>query len=280
MGISVVAIRRPEVDESSEDVTKPQVPEGTVASIGIAHEEGLVGEEGKPMPFLDHLEELRWHILKALAAIIVGAIFCGIFVDQILFLLTRPVRVMEFPPVLQTLKPMGMFVVKLEIALVGGGILALPILIYQLWLFIAPGLFSRERHFATFVIGSSTVCFGFGAFLAYWVVIPMAMTFFVGMTADTGVAAQFDIGLYISFVIRLLLAFGLVFELPVLTFFLAKIGLATSERLRKGRRYAIIVGFILAAILTPPDPISQLLMALPLVVLYEVSIWVARLVNE
>jgi len=232
------------------------------------------------MPFLDHLEELRWHILKGLAAIIVGAIFCGVFVDDILRVLIRPIRVMEFPPVLQTLKPMGMFMVKLEIALVGGGILALPILIYQLWLFIAPGLFARERHFATFVIGSSTLCFGFGALLAYWLVIPMAMVFFVGMTTDTGVTAQFDIGLYISFVIRLLLAFGLVFELPVLTFFLAKLGIATADRLRKGRRYAILIGFVLAAILTPPDPISQVLMALPLVVLYELSIGVAYLVNK
>ena len=278
MVISVVAIRRPEEDEASEGLVA-RVPEGTVASIGIAHEEGLV-DEGMPMPFLDHLEELRWHILKGLAAIIVGAIFCGIFVDDILRLLTRPVRIMEFPPVLQTLKPMGLFMVKLEIAVVGGAILALPILIYQLWLFIAPGLFARERNFATFVIGSSTLCFVLGALVAYLFVIPLAMVFFVGMTADTGVTAQFDIGLYIGFVIRLLLAFGVVFELPVLTFFLAKIGIATSARLRKGRRYAILIGFVLAAILTPPDPISQLLMALPLVLLYEVSIWIARVANE
>ena len=279
MGIVVVAIQRPEEEEEPSEALAPRVPEGTVASMGTALDEGLL-DEGKPMPFLDHLEELRWHILKGLAAIIVGAIFCGIFVDDILALLTRPIRLMEAPPVLQTLKPMGMFMVKLEIAVVGGGILALPILIYQLWLFIAPGLFEKERHFATFVIGSSTICFGVGAMIAYWFVVPMAMVFFVGMTTDTGVTAQFDIGLYISFVIRLLLAFGLVFELPVLTFFLAKMGIATSERLRKGRRYAIFIGFVLAAILTPPDPISQLLMALPLVVLYEVSIWVARVVNE
>jgi apolipoprotein N-acyltransferase len=279
MGIVVAAIRRPEETPDTTEAMTRRVPEGTVASIGTTSEDGLV-DNGKPMPFLDHLEELRWHILKGLAAIIVGAIFCGIFVDDILRVLIRPIRVMEFPPVLQTLKPMGMFMVKLEIALVGGGILALPILIYQLWLFIAPGLFARERHFATFVIGSSTLCFGLGALLAYWFVIPMAMVFFVGMTADTGVTAQFDIGLYISFVIRLLLAFGLVFELPVLTFFLAKLGIATADRLRKGRRYAILIGFILAAILTPPDPISQVLMALPLVVLYEVSIWVAYMVNK
>ncbi|MDA0711288.1 MAG: twin-arginine translocase subunit TatC, partial [bacterium] len=150
----------------------------------------------------------------------------------------------------------------------------------QLWLFIAPGLFARERNFATFVIGSSSLCFGLGALLAYWFVIPLAMVFFVGMTADTEVTAQFDIGLYIGFVVRLLLAFGLLFELPVLTFFLAKLGLLTSERMRKGRRYAILIGFVLSAILTPPDPMSQVLMAVPLLLLYEASIWVARFANE
>ena len=232
------------------------------------------------MPFLDHLEELRWRILKGLSAVIVGAVLCGIFVNDILAALIHPARTEENALVLQTLKPMGMFMVKLEIVLVGGAILALPFLIYQIWIFVAPGLFAGERRFITFVIASSTVCFVLGAILAYWLVIPLAMAFFVGMTVDTGVAPQFDIGMYIGFVLRLLVVFGLVFELPVVTFFLAKMGIATKERMRKGRRYAILVGFVLAAILTPPDPLSQILMALPLVVLYEISIWIARFVNE
>ena len=276
MGLAVAAIRRPEEVEEESGVIPA---EGTVPAIAPDRESDLL-DGGKPMPFLDHLEELRWHILKGLAAIIVGAIFCGIFVNELLAALTHPARVMENAPVLQTLKPMGMFIVKLEIALVGGGILALPFLIYQLWMFIAPGLFTSERKFVTFVISSSTLCFVLGALLAYWLVIPLAMVFFVGMTVDTGVTAQFDIGMYIGFVLRLLIAFGLVFELPVLTFFLAKIGVATGDRMRQGRRYAVLGGFLLAAILTPPDPISQLLMALPLVILYEVSIWVAHFVNE
>ena len=272
MGLAIAFIRR--LEKATEERTPP---EGTVPALAPDRE---LPDEGKPMPFLDHLEELRWRILKGLSAVIVGAVLCGIFVNDILAALIHPARTEENALVLQTLKPMGMFMVKLEIVLVGGAILALPFLIYQIWIFVAPGLFAGERRFITFVIASSTVCFVLGAILAYWLVIPLAMAFFVGMTVDTGVAPQFDIGMYIGFVLRLLVVFGLVFELPVVTFFLAKMGIATKERMRKGRRYAILVGFVLAAILTPPDPLSQILMALPLVVLYEISIWIARFVNE
>lgn len=273
MGLALAFIRRRE--KVAEEIAPP---EGTVPAMASPDRE--LPDDGKPMPFLDHLEELRWRILKGLGAIIAGAIACGIFVNDILALLIHPARTQENALVLQTLKPMGMFMVKLEIVLVGGAILALPFLIYQIWIFVAPGLFAGERRFITFVIASSTFCFVLGAILAYWLVIPLAMAFFVGMTVDTGVMPQFDIGMYIGFVLRLLVVFGLVFELPVVTFFLAKMGIATGARMRTGRRYAILIGFVLAAILTPPDPLSQMLMALPLVVLYEVSIWIARIVNE
>ncbi len=272
MGLTTAAIRRP---KKATEETAPV--EGTVPAIAPDRE---LPDNGKPMPFLDHLEELRRRIFKGLGAVIIGAVCCGIFVNEILRVLIYPTQTLENPLVLQTLKPMGMFMVKLEIALVGGAILALPFLISQIWLFVAPGLFATERRFITYLIASATACFVLGAILAYWLVIPLAMAFFVGMTVDTSIVPQFDIGMYIGFVLRLIVVFGLVFELPVLTFFLAKMGIATGDRMRKGRRYAVLAGFILAAILTPPDPLSQLLMALPLVVLYEVSIWVARFVNE
>ena len=232
------------------------------------------------MPFLDHLEELRWRILKGLAAVAVGAVVCGIFTDEILRLLTRPALDLVPPPELIFLKPMGMFLVKLEIVLVGGAVLALPVLLYQIWLFVAPGLFSHERRYVSFIILSSTACFVVGALVAYLGVVPLALAFLAGMSEGTGVTPQYDIGFYISFVLRLLVAFGVVFELPVASFFLAKVGVLTSSLMRRGRRYAIVLSFVLAALLTPPDPISQLLMAVPLIVLYEVSIWVARAVNE
>ncbi len=274
MGLAVGVIRKPETPQDL--VPKPAA--GTIPAHGM-EDQNLPGD-GKPMPFLDHLEELRWHLLKGIAAVVIGAIFCGVFVNEILNVLTHPVRVIEHPPVLQTLKPMGMFMVKMEIALVGGAVLALPFLIYQIWLFVAPGLFKTERRFITFVIGSSTVCFLVGAGLSYWLVIPIAMEWLVGTTVDTGVVAQFDIGMYIGFVLRLLIGFGAIFELPVLTFFLAKLGLATADRMRKGRRYAILIIFIVAAILTPPDPISQTLMAIPMIILYEISIWVAYVAQK
>jgi sec-independent protein translocase protein TatC len=239
-------------------------------------EGGRNGSDSIAMPFLDHLEELRWRILKGLAAIGVGAIVCGLFSSEILNALTWPVRRMEAPPQLIFLKPMGMFLVKLSIALVGGGVLALPVLLYQLWLFVAPGLYVTERRYVTFIIFSSTVCFVVGGAVAYWGVVPLALKFLVGMQSGTDVLPQFDIGMYISFVLRLLVAFGVVFELPVATFFLAKVGVVTQARMRAGRRYAILMVFVLGALLTPPDPITQMMMALPLVLLYEVSIWVAK----
>ena len=122
---------------------------------------------------------------------------------------------------------------------------------------------------------SFTFCFLVGGAVAYFGVIPLSLKFLVGLTTNTDVVAQFDIGMYIGFVLRLLVAFGVVFEMPVATFFLAKVGVLTAERMRSGRRYSILIGFVLAAFLTPPDPISQLMMALPLILLYEISIWVA-----
>lgn len=229
-----------------------------------------------PMPFLDHLEELRWHILRALGGVVIGAVICGVYADQILAALTIPYRTMNPNNILVTLKPMGMFMVKLNIALVGGLVLALPWVLYQLWLFVAPGLFPTERRNVSFIVVSFSFCFVIGGSVAYFGVIPLSLRFLVGLTTDTDVVAQFDIGMYIGFVLRLLVAFGAVFELPVATFFLAKVGVLTAERMRAGRRYAILVGFVLAAFLTPPDPISQMMMALPLVLLYEISIWVAR----
>jgi len=236
---------------------------------------GLAGL-GQTMPFLDHLEELRWRILKGLAGVVVGAIVCAIYSDTILGVLTSPIRDIEPRPALIYLKPMGMFLVKLNIALVGGIVLALPLLLHQVWMFVAPGLMRNEQHYVVFTILSSSVCFVLGGTVAYLGVIPLALGFLTEMSVGTDVAAQFDIGYYIGFVLRLLVAFGAVFELPVLSFFLARVGVVTSSLMRRGRRYAVVVGFVLAALLTPPDPISQMMMALPLVLLYEISIWVAR----
>ena len=270
-------------DQPSSDVGSEET-ESAPEELAVADDEDDVNwldepnapDEDEPMPFLEHLEELRWHLLRALGGVVVGAVICGMNTDTVLAVLTIPYREMNPDNILVTLKPMGMFMVKLNIALVGGLILALPWVLYQLWQFIAPGLFPTERRNVSFIVVSFTFCFLIGGSVAYFGVIPLSLHFLVGLTSDTDVVAQFDIGMYIGFVLRLLVAFGAVFELPVATFFLAKVNVLTSQRMRSGRRYAILIGFVLAAFLTPPDPISQMMMALPLVLLYEISIWVAR----
>ncbi len=259
-----------EIDEETTAFAKEEDDEGDWLSDPAAP------DDDSPMPFLEHLEELRWHLLRGLGGVVIGAIICGTYSDEILAALTHPYRVMNPDNILITLKPIGMFMVKLNIALVGGAVLALPWLLYQVWTFIAPGLFTSERRNVSFIIVSFTICFTIGSSVAYFGVIPLSLHFLVGLTNETDVVAQFDIGMYISFVLRLLIAFGAVFELPVATFFFAQVGVLTSSAMRSGRRYATLVGFVLAAFLTPPDPISQMVMALPLIFLYEVSIWVAR----
>ena len=282
----LLAFRRHTVDTDHSIL-----PPDSATSADRAPEPSSAAED-KAMPFLDHLEELRWRLLKGLAALTVGAIICGVSSDAILGWLVLPVR--EATPVLKLLgvspveppvkliylKPMGMFLVKLQIALVGGAILALPVLLYQLWVFVAPGLLTTERRYVTFIVFSSSICFVLGGAIAYLSVVPLSFRFLILIGEGTGVDPQFDIGFYIGFVLRLLVAFGVVFELPVAAFFLSRIGLLTAQRMRRGRRYAVVIGFVLAALLTPPDPISQLMMALPLVLLYEFSIWVARVAGR
>ncbi len=271
------------------------------------------------MPFLDHLEELRWRILKALAAIAVGAIICFALSDPIVKILTRPyeeavlslennrssdaVRAMEMlvrkwfdlpsaeadlaaeqtelPPArrLQALKPMTYFFIGLQIAFIGGLILALPAVFYQGWRFIAPGLLPREKRLMVPIISLSVFCFSVGALIAYWIVLPLGLRFFLALEPPD-MTSQWAVDEYIGFVLRLIMGFGIVFEMPVLTLFLAKAGVLTAARMRHIRRYAIVAIFILGAIFTPPDPVSQMLMALPLLLLYEISIWVCKVAQR
>lgn len=274
------------------------------------------------MPFLDHLEELRWRILKSLAAVVVGAIICLAYSDQLLQALTRPyeeavvavedgrstdavelaagfvrqwikpadstaTRPDPLPPPLaptkvpatrrlQALRPTTYFVLNMQIALFGGLALALPVVFYQLWRFIAPGLLTREKRMVLPVVALSVICFAFGAFIAYRLVLPLGLRFFLSLEPPQ-MTSQWAVDEYISFVIYMVLGFGVIFELPVLALFLTRIGLITASHLRRFRRYAIVAIFVVAAILTPPDPLSQMMMAVPLLFLYEVSIWICAL---
>lgn len=280
-------------------------------------------ENAREMPFLDHLEELRWCFLKALAAVLVGALVCFVFSDAIVEILTYPyeeavismqtaratgpveaVRGLllrwwdsglspahpdssageaagEIPPGrrLQFLHPMAPFFITLQISILGGLVLALPVVFYQGWRFVAPGLLARERRLLLPVAGLSVFCFGCGGMIAYWIVLPLALRFLLGLEPPD-MTSQWAVDKYVGFVLRLLLGFGLVFELPVVTLLLAKMGVVTPQLMRRFRRYGIVAIFLLAAIFTPPDPLSQLLMALPLLGLYEISIWVAKVASR
>ena len=264
------------------------------------------------MPFLDHLEEFRWRILKALGALVVGAAICFALSDSIVQILTRPYEeavlslenqqssgavqlvrqwlglsdaapepdapITDLPPArrLQALRPMTYFFISLQIAFVGGLLLALPAIFYQAWRFVAPGLLQREKRLMVPIISLSILCFSVGAMIAYYIVLPLGLRFFLSLEPPD-MTSQWAADEYIGFVLRLIAGFGIVFEMPVLSLFLAKVGVLTAARMRHIRRYAIIGIFILGAIFTPPDPVSQILMALPLLLLYEISIWVCKI---
>lgn len=227
------------------------------------------------MPFLDHLEELRWRILKSLGSVFLFTIITFPFSVFLLNFLTRPNDLLKEPAKLIFLKPTGMLMVRMEIAFTVGIIISLPVIFYQFWMFISPGLFPREKRYIIPAILLTTFCFILGAAFAYIILIPTVLPFLFQMGTES-ITANINITEYMSFVLRLILVAGLIFELPLLSFFLAKIGLITPAFLKKYRPYSIVIVFIFSAIITPPDPISQILMAFPLLLLYQISIWVAQ----
>lgn len=241
------------------------------------------GEETAEMTFFDHLEELRWRIVKAIVGIVIGMIFCFIFIDFIMDgIFLRPITQLnshlapgQQPMHLQNLKPFGQLWLYMQVAIIGGVVLSIPNILYQLWAFIAPGLMPKERKYARSIVAFSSICFLVGMAFAYYVMLPAALQFFAGF-GSTSIQNNIAVNEYMSFVVSLLLAAGVIFELPMVSWFLSKIGILKPEFMRKYRRHAIVVIFILAAFLTPgTDPVSQILLAVPMIGLYEISIWVS-----
>lgn len=233
----------------------------------------------KEMPFLDHLEEFRNRIIKSLLGLVVGAIICLVFSKQLLNILLWPTTQVDIPINIQVLKVQGMFLVTLNIAFFGGIVVALPYILYQIWMFVAPGLYINERKYVPRIITSATVLFLAGVAFAYFFIFPFALKFFLGLapaTIQTNIAIDF----YISFIIRLLVVFGIVFQLPIMSYFLSRLGVLTPDFMRKYRRHAIVVIFILAALFTPPDPFTQVMLAIPLILLYELSILISAMVYK
>jgi sec-independent protein translocase protein TatC len=233
----------------------------------------------RDMSFLDHLEELRWRIIKAVIALVVASALAGFFADFLVQdVLLGPLRAVHLK--VQVLTPYGIMLLYMEVVLFAGLILAMPALLYQLWAFVAPGLMPNERQYASRIVFFTTLCFLAGIAFGYFVLIPTALTFFAGFGTQS-IALNIAADKYISFILSMILGAGLVFELPMITFFLAKFGIVSAQFMRKYRRHAIIVILIISAFVTPtPDIVTQSLLAAPMMILYEISIFIAKFAQK
>jgi len=236
----------------------------------------MSGDDQK-MAFLDHLGELRKRILWSLVAILVGLGVALNFTERLMKFVRQPFDAAIPGTKLVFLSPTEAFWVYMKVALIAGCVLAMPVVLYQVWAFIAPGLHSQEKRFAVPFVLVGSLFFLVGAAFAQLVVIPFAMRF-LGTFPGPDLVPMISIGSYVDFVLKFTLAFGAIFELPVAITLAARVGIVTPQFLAKNRKYAILINFILAAILTPtPDVFNQALMAGPLILLYELGIISARI---
>ena len=232
------------------------------------------------MPFWDHLEELRWRLIKSIIAILIGAGFSYAYSDIIMYWLINPTESLSIDLNLQVLKITSMFTVKLSVALFGGMILGLPVILYQFWRFISPAFEDKYGVAVIFTVLFSSAFFLLGMSFAYFVIIPFSLAFFTSLTAETiDVAYNFTLEGYLMYILWLIFGCGLLFQLPVISIFFTKIGILTPAFLREYRKFAVVVFLILGAVLTPPDPVSQILIVVPLIILYEFSILICKLVK-
>lgn len=236
----------------------------------------LEEEEEKEMTFLEHLEELRWRIIWALIGLVIGTIICFIFIDFLVdVVLLRPAR--NSGAHLQNLKPFGQLFLYFQVAMIGGVILSLPNIFYQLWKFIAPALKKSERKYISAIVVFTSFCFLCGIVFAYYVMLPLTLKF-AAQFGSTTIANQFAIDEYMNIIISVMLGAGLIFELPMVSFFLTKLGILKPQFMTKYRRHAIVAIMIAAAFLSPgTDPVSQIVLAIPLLLLYEISILISKL---
>lgn len=227
-----------------------------------------------PMSLVDHLEELRWRILKSLGSILIMSIITFNFANELVEILISPANSIKSDLNLQVLTIQGMFLLKWNLSIIGGIILSIPVITVQVWKFLSPGLYDKEKKILLPLILTAFLCFLLGGIFAYTIVLPFSLDFFASMiTAD--IQNNFSINYYFSFVLSLIIGAGIIFELPIVSFLFSSIGLINPTFLRKYRREAIAITVILSAIITPPDPISLIIMSIPMLILYEISIAVS-----
>ncbi|MUP44141.1 twin-arginine translocase subunit TatC [Gramella sp. BOM4] len=263
-----------------------------------------IGEEQQPaaeMSFLDHLEELRWHLIRAvLAVVIAGSIaflLKGFIFDVLLFgpargdffsydMLCRISTRLgidggfcfdELPFRIQSRTMGGQFSAHVWTSITAGFIIAFPYVIYEFWKFVAPAMHDNERKYAKGFIFVTSLLFFLGVLFGYYVVTPLSINFLGKYQVSETVFNDFDLSSYISLVRASVLASGLIFELPIVIYFLTKVGLVTPDFLKKYRKYALVIVLILSAIITPPDIVSQIIVAIPVLILYEVSIVISKI---
>ena len=226
---------------------------------------------------ISHLIELRQRLLRAVIAVFVCFIPCAIFSDKLFTFVAMPlIKKMPVGTSMIATSLISPFMAPLKLALFVAVFIVMPYVLYQVWAFVAPGLYKREKRFAVPLVVSSIVLFYAGVAFAYFVVFPL-MFAFLTTTAPTGVQVMTDISNYLDFVLLLFFAFGIAFEMPVATVLLAATGLVRVETMTKNRGYVILGIFVIAAFLTPPDALSQTAMALPMWLLYEVGIFLSRI---
>jgi len=247
----------------------------------------MTKQEFKEMSLIDHLTELRKRLLWSFIYIIIIFVICFYFASDLFYFLAKPLV-----SLLQTDKGQGFiytalqeaFFTELKIAFFFALFFAFPLIAIQIWKFVAPGLYKHEKNaFLPFLMATPILFFAGGA-MVYYLIAPLAWNFFLSYQnmSDSGVPIRLEakMGEYLSLMMRFIFAFGLAFQLPVVLGLMAKVGIVTYTSLKKFRKYAIVIAFLSAAFLTPPDPFSQISLALPIIILYEISIYIAKIIQK
>lgn len=232
------------------------------------------------MPFWSHVSELRSRLIKCLLSVIILSSIAYVISDFIIQILAQP-KISHMNKInLQVLKITSMFMIKIYISMVIGFMLSMPIMLYQIWRFVSPAIDQKINLSIIVMFMMSTIFFMFGAYFAYTMIVPLSITFFTSLSS-TYIPVDYNITLenYMTYVIWIIFVGGLVFQLPIISIIFRKLGVIDHKTLANNRRYAILIIFIISALLTPPDPFSQILFVIPLIILYEISILIIRMIK-